>query len=114
MHGDALDDTGVVDEDVDVADLSVNLLHESLYVVLFGHVADISLYVGYAGLFVVIESFLKEFFVDVIEDDGLDAGCNESLCDVEADTIGSAGDPGVLSFKRKKILCHNGFRYLGY
>ena len=99
MHGDALDDAGVVDEDVNLADLSVDFLDESLDVVFLRNVADIAVNVLDAGLLIVGQSALKGCFVDVVEDDVLDAGCNKRLGDVESDAVGSACNPSVFSFQ---------------
>ena len=106
MHGDALDDAGVVDQDVDLSHLYVDALHERLDIILLGHVADIARDIGDAGFLVVGEAPLQSGFVDVVEDDVVDAGGDESFRDVEADAVGSARDPGVLSFKRKRV-CHD-------
>ena len=55
VHRDALDDAGVVDEDVDLAHLFVDLLHEGLHVVFLGHVAHVPVHVQEAP---VIQAFL--------------------------------------------------------
>ena len=79
--------------------LCVDPLYESLDVILLGHVAYIALDIGDAGFLVAVEASLHELLVDVVEDDGLDVSCGESLGDVETDTVGSTCDPGVLSFE---------------
>ena len=106
MHGDALDDAGVVDEDVDGAHLLMDFLHEGFHVVFLGHVAHIAFHVVDSGFLVVVESALKGGLVDVVENDGFDTGSHESLGDVETDTIGCARNPGVLPLKREWICCH--------
>ena len=103
VHRDALDDAGVVDEDVDLADLGVNALHQGLDGLFVGDVADIAGHVRDARLLVVGEAALEGGLVDVIENDVLRAGGDESLRDVEADAVGGAGDPGVFPFQGKQI-----------
>ena len=103
VHRDALDDAGVVDEDVDLADLGVNALHQGLDGLFVGDVADIAGHVRDARLPVVGEAALEGGFVDVIENDVLRAGGDESLRDVEADAVGGAGDPGVFAFEGKRV-----------
>ena len=66
----------------------------------FGEIQE--MYMGYAHF----ETALKGDFVDVVENDGLDAGCHESLGDVEADTVGCACDPGIFPFEGEWICCH--------
>ena len=98
-HRDALDDTCVVHEDVNLTHLLVDLLHESLHSVLVRHVTDIALHVLDAGLLIVGQTASEELLINVVKDDCLDACSHESLGDVETDTIGCASDPGVLSFQ---------------
>ena len=103
VHGDALDDAGVVHEDVDLAHLGVDLLHEGLDGHLVRDVAHIAVHVLDAGLLIVVEPPLEGGLVDVIEDDVLDAGGDKGLGDVEPDAVGGAGDPGILAFERERI-----------
>ena len=98
MHGDALDDAGVVDQDVDLSYLLVDLLHECLHVVFLRDVAHVALHVLDASLFVVVQTTLQGCLVDVVEDDVLNTCCNKRLCDVEANAVRGAGNPGVLAF----------------
>ena len=79
----------------------MDLLHEGLDVVFLRDIAHIALDVLDAGLLVVGESALECCLVDVVEDDVLDTCCNECLCNVEANAVRCAGDPGVLTFQRK-------------
>ena len=66
VHGDALDDAGVVDQDVDYADFLLYPGHEVLYLSLVGHVADVAVGLD-AQLGVGGESLLHELGLDVIE-----------------------------------------------
>ena len=97
MHGDTLDDTCVVHQNVNLTYLCVNLLYECLHGILVGYVANVALHVLDASLLVVVQTTLQGSLVDVVEDNGLCTCCNKSLSNVEANTIGSAGNPGVLS-----------------
>ena len=87
MHRDALDDTSIVHEDVNLTYLSMNLLNESLHSVLICHVANIALHILDASLLVVSKTTFKSSLVDVIENDGLDASPNKCLCNVETNTV---------------------------
>lgn len=90
VHGDALDDAGIVYEDVDLTYLLVDLLHECLYVIFLRYVAYVALHVLNAGLLIVVKTALQGCFINVVEDDVLDTGGYESLGDVETDTIKEA------------------------
>ena len=98
MHGDALDDTCVVHKDVNLSHLLVYFFYECLHSVFVGHVAHIALHVLYASLFVVGKSALQGSLVNVVEDNGFDASLYKSLGNVEADTVRSTGNPGILTF----------------
>ena len=69
-HGDALDDTGVVDQNVDVADFLGDLLDHGVDGVLVGNIADIAMGSD-ASLFVSGQTFINQFLLDIIENDGL-------------------------------------------
>ena len=99
VHRNPLDDPCVVYQDVDLPDFAVDPLDEGLDVVFLGDIADVAGDVLDSGLGIVAQAALQGGFIDVVEDDVVNAGCNESLCDVEADSIGSTGNPGVLPFK---------------
>ena len=98
MHGDTLDDTCIVNENVDIAHLRVDLLNERLYSVLIGYVTYITLHVLDASLLIVSQTTLQRLFVDVVED-GLDTCGYESLGDVETNSVRGTSDPGVLTFQ---------------
>ncbi len=99
MHRYALDDSRIVDEDVDVTHLCVDFLHKSLDIVFLCHVAHITVHILYAGLFVVCQSLFESGLINVVEDDVLDACGHKRLGDVESDTVRSAGDPGIFTFQ---------------
>ncbi len=99
MHGNALDDAGVVHQDVNLSYLLVDGLHKSLHVVFLGDVAHVALHVLDAGLLVVGQSALQCCLVDVVEDDVLGACSHKGLGDVETDTVAGTGNPGILAFK---------------
>ena len=86
VHRDALDDTCVVYQDVDLTHLGVNLLNQLLYLLLVRHVTYIAVYVLDAVLLVVGKTLLECSLVDVVEDDVLNAGSYESSGNVETDT----------------------------
>ena len=91
MHRDALDDAGIVDEDVYLSDFCMDLFYEVLHGILVCHVADVAFYVLNASLLVVVKSALQGCLIDVVEDDGLDASGYESLGNVETDTVRTLG-----------------------
>ncbi len=103
VHGYALDDTGIVDEDVDLSDLGMDAFNEGFDSVLVGDIAYIAVHILDARCSIVIESAPEGFFVDIIEDDVLYSGCDKGFCDVETDSITCACYPSVFSFQRKEI-----------
>ena len=99
MHRDALNDTCIVHEDINLTHLFMNLLHEGLHGILVRNVAHVTLHVLDTSLFVVVQATLQGSLIDVVENNGLDTSAYKSLGDVETDTIGSACYPGILSLK---------------
>ena len=99
MHRDTLDDTSVVDEDIDVTNLLMDSFYESLYSILVSNVTYIAVHVFDASLFIVSESALESSLVDVIEDNVLHASSHESLGDVEANTVRCACNPRIFTLK---------------
>ena len=99
MHRDTLDDTSVVNEDVNLTYLSVDLLNKSLYCVLVGNVANVTVNVLDTLCLVVSKTLLKGSLVNVVKDNVLNACCNKSLSNVETNTVRSTGNPSILSFK---------------
>ena len=97
MHGDALDDAGVVDQNVDGPDFFLYLGYEGLYLSLVGHVADVAVCLD-AQLSVGGESLLHQLGLDVVEYDG-GSGLCVCRCDGEADSVGCAGYQRNLAFE---------------
>ena len=87
MHGDAFDDAGVVDQDIDLAHVLMDFTDQRLDFVFLGDVANIALDILDTRFLIGGEAAVHKFLLDVIEDDGLDAGSCESLCDVETDAV---------------------------
>ena len=107
MHRDTFDDAGIVDEDINLANFFVDFFNEFAHSNLISNVANITFDIGDASLLVVVQATLKGSFVDVVENNGLHACGNECLGNVETDTVGRAGNPGVFAFKRKVFqTCH--------
>ena len=98
MHGNALDDTGIVYQNINLTHFLVNLLNEGLHLIFVCNVADISVSLD-ARLLVRSQTAVYKFLLDIIEYDVLDAGSMECLGNIETDTIRSACNPGVLAFK---------------
>ena len=99
VHGDALDNAGVVHKDVDHADLLFDLRHQRVDLLFVGHVADVAVGLDAFGL-VGGQTFVHEFLLDVVEDD-LGALACECRGQCEADAVGSARDKRDLAFQRK-------------
>ena len=99
MHGNTLDDAGVVNQNIYLTHLLVNFLNQRLDVVFLGHVAHITLHVLDASLLVVSQTTLQGSLVDVVKDNCFDTCCNECLRNVEANAIRSACNPRILTFQ---------------
>ena len=69
QHRDALDDAGVVDQNVDDADFFANLSDGLLHGFLIGHVADIAMRLD-ALLLVGSQTLIDQILVDIVKDDG--------------------------------------------
>ena len=100
-HRDTLDDTGVVDQNVDVTNFLGNLLDECLDSVLVGDVADIAVGIN-AGLFVGGQALVDQLLFDVVENDG-GAVVGHSGSNGKTDAVGSAGDQGDLAGQIKRF-----------
>ena len=102
-HRDALDDAGVVDEDVHHADLLFDLRYHGVHLLLVGHVADVAFGLDALGL-VGGQTFVHQLLFDVVEDD-LSALACESRSQRESDAVRGARHERDLTFQRK--VYHN-------
>ena len=97
----ALDDTRVVDKDVNHADFFLNLGDEGVDGGFVGHVADIA--VRLDALFGIgSNALIHQFLLNVVEYDGR-AGVAHGAGDGEADTVGRTGDEGDFALQREHI-----------
>ena len=96
-HRDALDDAGVVDEDVHDADLFFDLRHHGVHLLLAGHVADVAFGLDALGL-VGGQAFVHQLLFDVVEDDFCALTC-ESRCQCESDAVRGARHERDLTFQ---------------
>ena len=97
QHRDALDDAGVVDQNIDDADFLTDLGDGLLHRFLVGHVADIAVRLD-ALLFVSGQTLVDQLLIDIVEDDGR-ARRRIRAGDGEADAVRRAGDEGNLAFQ---------------
>ena len=104
VHRYALDDACVVYQDVDGADLGVDLLYQGLHGRLVGDVAHIAVHILYARLTVGLETLEHRGFVAGVENDIVCPRLYKRLGDGKAYAVGSARNPGVLTFKRKETV----------
>ena len=102
-HRDALDDAGVVDQHVDVADFLGDLLDHLIDGVLVGDIADIAVGVD-AGFLVGGQALVHQLLLDVVENDG-GAAVRHGGGNGKADAIGCAGDEGNLAGQVKGFGC---------
>ena len=104
-HGNTLDDTGVVNQDVDHADFLLNGGNQRIDGILIGNVAHIT--VGFdASLFVSGDSLVHQLLLDVVKADGR-AALGHTAGNGEADAVGSAGNQGDLTFQREIFEFHD-------
>ena len=101
MHGDALDDAGIVYQDVYLTHFLVDGVNQLADSHLVGHVADIALHVGDASLLVVVKSALQGSLVDVVKHDVLHTSLYKGLCNVETNAVRCACNPRILTFERE-------------
>ena len=99
MHGDALDDTGVVHKNVNLADFLVDAFHKSLHGDFVGYVADIAVDIGDTGFLVSLKALFHGGLIGCIENDVLYACFHERLCNGKANSVRSTCNPGVFSFE---------------
>ena len=102
-HRDALDDAGVVDQHIDVADFLGNLLDHLIDGVLVGDVADIAVGVD-AGFLVGGQALVHQLLLDVVENDG-GAAVRHGGGNGKADAVGCAGDQRDLTGQVKGFGC---------
>ena len=88
QHGDSLDDTGIVYQDVDHSDLFLDLCHHGLYLLLVRHVAHIAVRFD-ALLLVSGDSLIHQLLLNVVEDNGC-TRIRICACNRKANSVGSA------------------------
>ena len=98
-HGDALDDTGVIDQNINNADFLLNGSYQCIDSSLIGHIADIAVSL-YALFGITGQTLVHQLLIDVIEADG-GAGFSIGAGNGKANAVGCAGDQGNLALKRK-------------
>ena len=96
-HGDALDDAGVVDQDVNAAQVALDCRNQLLDILFLGHVGKIAVGVD-ALCLVVLQCFLHVLLAAAVKGD-LCAGCRQTFCDSEADAVCGAGDQSYFTFQ---------------
>ena len=102
-HGDALDDAGVVHQNVDDAHLALHLRDKGIHRLLVGDVTHIA--VGLDALLGVgSQALVHQLLLDVVEHDG-GARLAHGTGDGKADAIAGAGDQGYLTLQGERI--HN-------
>ncbi len=99
FHRYALDDTGIVHQDVYHSQLLVYLLHKLLHLLLVGHVGYVALGVYAFGL-IVGQCLLKMFLASAVEC-YLCAGLGKGLCNGKPNAVSGTGYEGYLALKRK-------------
>ena len=102
-HRDALDDAGVVDQHVDVADLGGDLLDHLIDGVLVGDVADIAVGLD-AGFPVGSQALVDQLLLDVVENDG-GAAVRHGGGNGKADAVGCAGNQRDLTGQVEGFGC---------
>ena len=99
MHRNTLDDTGVVDEDVNLPYLGMNFLHESLHGHFVRHVADITMYIADTRCLIICQRFVDSFLTAGIEDNLTGTGLSKCFGYSKTDAVACACDPGILAFQ---------------
>ena len=107
MHRDAFDDAGIVHQDVDGTHFGMNLLHQGVDGLFIGHVADIAAHVLDSGRVIGIQPFLARGFVGTVEYDPVRSGGRIRARDAEADAVGTARNPRVLTLQGKQVSGHH-------
>ena len=96
-HGDSLDDSRIVYQDINHAHFLLDLGYQLIYRVLIGNIAHIAERVD-AFLLVSGKALVYQFLLDIIKYNGC-ARAGHSLCDGKADAVGSAGNQGNLALQ---------------
>ena len=100
-HGDALDDAGVVHQNVDDTHFGLDLGHQGIHSLFIGDIAYIAVGLD-AGLTISSQALVHQFLLDVVENDG--GTClAQSAGDGKADSVRSAGYQGNLALQRKHV-----------
>ena len=97
VHRDTLDDTGVIDEDMNGTYLFMNTLHEGFNRHFIRHVAHIAMCVLYTFCAIEFQGFIDRFLTAGIEDDMLRTCLCERLGDSKTNAVTCACHPCVLS-----------------
>ena len=100
-HRDALDNPGVVYEDVDHADLFLHLLDKRLYSGFVRYIADIAVGLN-PGFLVGSKALVNELLTNIIENDRR-ARRGKRLGDGKTDPVGSARHKRNLPLQRKAL-----------
>ena len=101
QHRDPLDDSRVVDQDIDHADFSFDLLNQFVDGRFIRNVADISVRRN-AFFFISRQPLIDQFLVDIVEDNRRACRC-EAAGNVEADTVRSTGDQSDFALQREAV-----------
>jgi len=97
VHGNALDDGGVVDQDVDASKVVLDGRNHGGDLVLIGYIAYVAFYIE-AALFILGDRGVAPFFRSAAEGDAC-AGFAQGPCHGKADAMGSSGDKGDFAFE---------------
>ncbi len=100
-HRDALDDTGVVHQDIHRTQFLLDLGHQFIHLLLVGHVADVAFGVD-TFLLVCSEPFVHELLFDVVERD-FRACAGKSRCQCESDAVRGARYERDLYLPKKSL-----------
>ena len=100
-HRNPLDDTGVVDEDVNRTKLLLHIRNKLLNLIFLRHIANAAISVNALSL-VSLNAALYQLLLTIIEDD-LGTCLGQSRRIRKTKTIGTARDPGNLAINTKLI-----------
>ena len=103
VHGNALDDAGIVDQNVNLPHLGMNLLHQFLHGLLVSHITNVAFRILEASLSVVVIPTLQRLFASTVEDDVLDTCLCKGFCNTETDAVTGSRNPGILAFQGKNV-----------